>query len=644
MNSPCTRAVAHVRQSLILSLAMLACAVGSATAQQTWHVAPGGSGTGASSAPFGRIQQALQAAQPGDTVLVAPGTYAEALSTVRPGLPDLPITVRAAGARGSVLVTRPGQVLLVGHADIVIQGLVLDAQYAAADAVRVSSAGHRLWLRDVEVRRSARDCIDMAAPQGVRIEDSLVHRCLWWNGARQDAHGIVAGSVRGLLIRNVQIHSFSGDAIQLDPGRSLPGWDDVTIENSTMSLAPLTVAEAGFSAGMVPGENAVDTKTHASAPRATLTIRNSVASGFRNGLISNMAAFNLKENVEATVDGVTVHASSIGFRLRGPGPNGGAWVTLKNIVVHDVATAIRYEDGIERVAVAHATFGSGIGRVFQAANSGWAGVDVRNSVVLGSALPVEAPAAGSNLTAPASAFVDAAAHDYRPQAGAPLLDLAPVLPDVPVDRSGAPRVQGPAPDVGAYERPVALTAPTLTGVPLASDPTNTARLVWTNVAGESGYEVERSSDGRAFTRITTRKADATSYDNSKLPSGRTYWFRVRAVIGTQPQAYSNVVAVRMLPEGGVPAAPRNLVASPSPTAPSTTVLLTWEDTTTNEDGFTVERSTDGVTFVRIATRGIDVRTYTSANLSPGTTYVYRVRAYNGLGTGDASATASIRTR
>ena len=632
-----------MRHSFVI-VAGLAITAATAPAQQTWYVAAGATGTGALTAPFGKIQQGVQAAQPGDTVLIAPGTYVEQIATVRAGAPGNPIVIKATKGRGSVVVTRAGQVLQIGHPDVHVEGLVVDAQYAASDAVKVSSSGDRLVLRDVEVRRSARDCIDMAAPEGVRIEDSLVHRCLWWNGARQDAHGIVAGSVRGLRIRNVQIHTFSGDAIQLDPGRSLPGWDDVVIENSTMSLRPLDAAEAGFAAGVVPGENAIDTKVNGTAPRATLKVTNTVASGFRNGLIANMAAFNIKENVDAILDGVTVHASTIAFRLRGPGSNGGAWVRLQNAVVHDVSTAIRYEDDIEQLKVAHVTFGTGIGRAFQAASSGWAGVDVRNSAFVGSSLPTEAPADGHNALASVGAFVAAGTHDYRLAAGSALLDKGMAIADVTTDRVGAPRRQGSAPDIGAYERPVTASALALSGAPLSTDPTNSARLSWTSVSGQTGYELERSADGQTFARITTRAADKTSYNNGPLVSGRTYWYRVRPVTSAGPQSYSNVVAVALHAEGSVPAAPRTLTATLSTSSPSTAVVLGWEDASLNEDGFIVERSTDGVAFTKVGTRGVNERSCTSSGLTSRTLYYYRVRAHNSLGVGAPSNVVSIRTQ
>jgi hypothetical protein len=609
-------------------------------------VSPGGTGAGSASAPFGRIQQGIQAAQAGDTVLVAPGTYAESLTTVRAGSTGLPITIASSRGRGSVVVTRAAQVLQVSHPEIVIDGIVFDAQYAATDAVRVGDAGDRLIVRNSEVRRSGRDCVDMAAPGDVLFENSLIHRCLWRDGAeRRDAHGIVAGPVRRLTMRGMEIHTFSGDAIQLDPGRSLPGWDDVLIEDSRLWLGPLAAAENGFGAGVVPGENGVDTKTHIDAPRASIVIRNTVAYGFRNGLITNMAAFNLKEQVDAIVDGVTVSASQIAFRVRGPGANGGAWVHLRNGVIHDVATGIRYEDAIEQVEVSHTTFGGGVARVFQAANSGWAGVDVRNTLVLAGALPTEAPSSGHNLAVAGQAFTDASKHDYRLVSGAPGVDAGSVVAGVATDRTGAPRVQGAGPDLGAYERAaVASPGPDLRLEAVPNDPTNAVRVSWTDVAGESAYEIDRSVDGRAFTLVKTASADKTAWINSALVSGATYWFRVRALVAGVPGPYGAVVSAALPRETAVPTAPTGMAARLSTTQPTSSVVLSWQDTSLQEDGFYVEGSTDGTTFVRIATRAVNATGFTVTSLTSGKTSWYRVRGFNALGAGAASPVVSIRTQ
>jgi hypothetical protein len=254
--------------------------------------------------------------------------------------------------------------------------------------------------------------------------------------------------VRDLTIRATEIHTFSGDGIQMDPGRAAPGWDRVTIEHSKIWLAPLPEAENGFAAGVVPGENAVDTKAAPSNVRARITIRDTIASGFRGGLINNMAAFNLKEYVDATVDGVTVSDSEIAFRLRGP--TVGARVLVKNAVVHDVATAFRYEDNIQNLRVWNSTVGSNVSRAFHAAAAPNATLDVRNLLSI-AALPDEARPA-SNLRATPSSFVDSAAHDYHLAPDSPAVDGGERLGEVTIDRDGVARPQNGRHDVGAYER------------------------------------------------------------------------------------------------------------------------------------------------------------------------------------------------
>lgn len=424
-----------------------------------WFVAQGGTGNGTSAAPFGRIQDAIAAAQPGDTITVGSGTFAGPLGTVRSGTAAGPIRIRAAGSRGSTVVTSAGRVLTVNHAHISVEGLVLDGQYGADDTVRVSSAGHYLQLRDLEVRRSTLDLVDMGAPQGVVIDGCLIHHALNPANGRSDAHGIVAGAVQDLTIRNTEIHTFSGDGIQIDPGRAAPGWNRVTIEGARIWLQPLPAAENGFPAGISPGENAVDTKASPNYPRASITIRDTVAFGFRDSAVmTNAAAFNLKENVDALVDRVTVHDSQIAFRTRGPGSTAaGARVTVRNAVVYNVAAAFRYEDNIERLRIANATLGASVTTPFFAASSNSAGLDIANLLVLGSLPTVAATSPGSRATT-ADAFVNAAGGDYRLVATAPAVDAGFAVPDVLVDRDGIVRPQGMAYDVGAYER-VPATAP-----------------------------------------------------------------------------------------------------------------------------------------------------------------------------------------
>lgn len=96
------------------------------------------------------------------------------------------------------------------------------------------------------------------------------------------------------------------------------------------------------------------------------------------------------------------------------------------------------------------------------------------------------------------------------------------------------------------------------------------------------------------------------------------------------------------PPSGVPDAPTDLAAVASGAG---AIILTWTDASSDEDGFSVERSPNGSTgWTTITVLGGDTETYTDASaLLPGTEYFYRVLAYNADGSSDPSNTDSATT-
>jgi hypothetical protein len=87
-----------------------------------------------------------------------------------------------------------------------------------------------------------------------------------------------------------------------------------------------------------------------------------------------------------------------------------------------------------------------------------------------------------------------------------------------------------------------------------------------------------------------------------------------------------------------PAAPSDLIAT---VASATAIDLEWTDNANNEEGFKIERSlTSGSGFSEIATVGANVNSYPDSGLTTGTTYYYRVCAYNTTGDSDYSNEAS----
>jgi tartrate-resistant acid phosphatase type 5 len=92
----------------------------------------------------------------------------------------------------------------------------------------------------------------------------------------------------------------------------------------------------------------------------------------------------------------------------------------------------------------------------------------------------------------------------------------------------------------------------------------------------------------------------------------------------------------------VPAVPLSLTAS---TIVSSRIDLKWTDTSSNEDGFKVERCKGAgcTNFAQIAQLGPNVTTYGNSGLTAGTSYAYRVRAFNGIGNSGFSNTARATT-
>ena len=79
-------------------------------------------------------------------------------------------------------------------------------------------------------------------------------------------------------------------------------------------------------------------------------------------------------------------------------------------------------------------------------------------------------------------------------------------------------------------------------------------------------------------------------------------------------------------------------------AQNITVALSWTDNSTNEDGFTIERSGSATgTFAAIGSTVSNVTTFSDPALSPNTQYCYRVYAFNKIGNSAYSNVACATT-
>jgi hypothetical protein len=251
-------------------------------------------------------------------------------------------------------ITQPG----------VYENLIIDGNFAPGNLVKIKA--DNVTLRNCEIRHSAGNGIGVFGNKIV-IENCRIHHLL--NGTfedQQDAHGI-SGRWGDTIIRNCDISFPSGDCIQFDPDRQSTG--KVVIENCTLWTAPLEKDLAGFKAGQRPGENAVDTKVPPDGPRCQLIIRNCHLHGWNQpAQIDNVAALNLKENVDAEITRCVFQNNEIAIRARGPGKRGGAHVLAADCAIYDTQFGIRAEDKIEVLKLTNLGFGGDIGARIHFAN------------------------------------------------------------------------------------------------------------------------------------------------------------------------------------------------------------------------------------------------------------------------------------
>ncbi len=98
------------------------------------------------------------------------------------------------------------------------------------------------------------------------------------------------------------------------------------------------------------------------------------------------------------------------------------------------------------------------------------------------------------------------------------------------------------------------------------------------------------------------------------------------------------------PSTGTPTAPNTLAAS---AIDSSNIQLTWNDASTNEVGFSIEQSVGGGAFVEILKvhggSATGSKTWTVGGLSGSTTYSFRIRAFNKIGTNSGYSNTAVET-
>lgn len=168
------------------------------------------------------------------------------------------------------------------------------------------------------------------------------------------------------------------------------------------------------------------------------------------------------------------------------------------------------------------------------------------------------------------------------------------------------------------------------------------QLRWADVAGETGYQVERRPGGPAapgaFTRLASLRAGVTAYADAAVTPGQAYTYRVLAFNAGDLSGPSPTASVTVpLP----PAAPGNVAAQ---ALSGTLVKVTWTAPAGSITAYRIERRDPGsAAFAPVGQVSGGTLFFNNGGLTAGATYTYAVRAVGPGGVSAAAGAAPVTT-
>lgn len=418
---------AAVKPATSLLLAVMSCTLTATHAQtggRTIQLSPGSS-----------FETAVESLQPGDTLVVNPGTYTDSgrIGISVRGTASAPVVIKGADGQPRPVITRP-------------------AGAAVQNTINVEGATY-LTIKALEIVGNGGDGINLSGgPSNITLEDLDVHDVDVGINFRSSMNNI---TVRRNHIRRTGIGGGTGEGMYVGCNDATCTVRDSLIENNWIHDAlPGTSQGDGIEVKVGSHSNVIRDNVIYNMPYPGIFVYGTGANP--PNLVEGNVIWNCLEGIYAVADAVVrnniVIGSGTGLSLYGHAQV----AQIKNIVAVN-NTLYGNNSGV------YMRWGGSVSNVRLANNAiyspGRAAVDAGSGIAAGAALAANYIQGSSSVTvdnvrffdggSASNAFVDAANRDFWPHASSVLLDRGSATVAPALDFNGTAR-SGPI-DVGAYE-------------------------------------------------------------------------------------------------------------------------------------------------------------------------------------------------
>jgi hypothetical protein len=183
------------------------------------------------------------------------------------------------------------------------------------------------------------------------------------------------------------------------------------------------------------------------------------------------------------------------------------------------------------------------------------------------------------------------------------------------------------------------------GTPFSTTRSTTAiSLSWSDLSdNDTGFRIDFRPAGAlaSWTHGASTAANTTSATVTGLTANTIYEFRIVAINGILSSPPSAIITSKTLASDDEPTGePYNLMAI---RRFHNSITISWTDNATNESGFRISRSLSPSGPSTSFVVNPSTTTFTDSSLSPSSTYLYRIQAFNGTTDGDLSSPLSAQT-